>query len=72
MSDLQLIAIEISLSEVISVIAGLLGGGPEMILAVVEPFALGVASLTPGATALHRVMSLVLCSEILHRASLRV
>lgn len=33
----------ISLSEVISIIASLLGGGPKVILTTVEPFALGVS-----------------------------
>lgn len=51
------------LSEVTSVVAGLLGGGPKMMIVVVESFAFGVASVISGTCAVHKVMRLVLCSD---------
>ena len=54
----------ISLSEVISVIGGLLGVGPKMMIPAIESFAFGAASIVSGTSDIHRVMSLVLCSDL--------
>lgn len=54
----------ISLSEVISILAGLLRAGPKMMLMLVESFACGVASIISGTSAVHRAISLVLYSDL--------
>lgn len=50
--------------EVISVTKCLFGGGPKMMILVVELFAFGAPGMMYGTSAMHRINSLVLCSDL--------
>lgn len=64
-SALHLSTIEIYLfSKVISAIKDLFGGGPKMMILVVELFVFGVPGTISGTSAMHRITSLVLCSDL--------
>lgn len=54
----------VSLSEVISVKAGLLGGGPKMMVLVAASFTFGAACAVSRTSATHWVTSLLLCWDL--------
>lgn len=65
MGALHLSTIEIHLfSKVVSAIKGLFGGGPKMMILVVELLVFGVPGMITRTSAMQRIMSLVLCSDL--------
>lgn len=65
MSALHLSTKEIYLfSKVVSAIKDQFGGGPKMMILVVELFVFGVPGTISGTSAMRRITSLVLCSDL--------